>query len=51
MKLIIIFGVILLFCSSIFCDTNAPYDFNVNGADWGKIFKDCAMESIKVQSI
>lgn len=48
MKLIIIFGVILLFCSRLFCNTNAPYDYKVNGADWGKIFQDCAVEAIKV---
>jgi len=41
MKLIKIFGTITLFCGNILCDTNSPYDYNLNGADWGKHFPDC----------
>lgn len=41
MKSIRILGAIAFAFQSINCDTNAPYDYNYNGADWGKHFPDC----------
>lgn len=41
MKIERIIGLISLLCGGINCDTNASYDYNLNGADWGKHFPDC----------
>ena len=41
MKLLRIFGAIAFVIEIVKCDTNAPYDYNSNGADWGRHFTDC----------
>ena len=41
MKLIRTLGALALAFKSIKCDTSAAYDYNYNGADWGKHFPDC----------
>ena len=34
-------GLIQILYRGIYCDTSASYDYNLNGADWGKHFPDC----------
>jgi hypothetical protein len=41
MKLLRTIGALALAFESIKCDTNDAYDYNSNGADWGKHFPDC----------
>ena len=36
-----ILGCIFFITSTVFGDTNAPYDYEQNGADWGINFHEC----------
>lgn len=40
-KFVVKLAVLILALQNVEADTNAPYDYELNGADWGENFPDC----------